>query len=254
MAIPIRSPDEIERIGAAGAVLWRLLKNAAQRVRPGDTTTEIERAARVAIAAEGAEPIMLNYRGRGVPPFPGSASICINEQVVHAVPGDQTVRAGDLLTIDCAIRLHRWCADAAISLVVGEHAARERLRATAVAVLEAAIGAMAPGAKWSAVAAAAERVAIAAGARLIVGYDGHGIGEFMHEPPRAWFGTTSDVRDFVLRPGMVLTVEPIIVSGAIETMTLDDGWSVVTRDGGDACHEERTVAVMRDGVRVLTGG
>lgn len=267
MAIPIKSPREIEAIRRAGRLLWSVLGGAVRDARVGVTTGELDARIAAAMGEAGAEPVLLGLRRQDGPPFPACSSISVNEEVVHAVPGVRILRTGDVVTIDAALRRGGWCADAARTLVVGEetnegvaglvHAAR--------ACLDAAIAAMTPGAAWSAAAGAAASAARAAGVRLVRTYAGHGIGRTLHEPPEAGFLDAGSGRgwargqDFILRPGMVLTVEPIVTEGAGDgsddpgLIGTDDGWTVLARDRSRACHEERTVAVTRGGPVVLTG-
>jgi methionyl aminopeptidase len=268
MAIRVKSPDDIEKMARAGMVLMDILRAAARQVRPGLTTGELDASIRKEIEHAGAEPVMLGYRGQDedAPPFAGAAAICLNEEVVHAVPGPRIFREGDIATIDCALRLDGWCADAAIGVAVGEiDPPRRRLLEGAGRVLQAAIAASRPGIWWSEVVAAAARAADAEGLWLLPDFAGHGIGRTLHELPAAGFELTlrgtaerSGSRgaaglDFLLRPGMTFTVEPVLTPGRTQVLALDDGWTMITADRSAAAHEERTLAVTASGVRVLTG-
>jgi methionyl aminopeptidase len=117
-----------------------------------------------------------------------------------------------------------------------------------------ACAAMTSGARWSSIVAILESWAERGGWRLAPSFPGHGIGRSLHEPPKAWTAPDGEraPRDFVLRPGMVLTLEPIAVLGEPEIIGLDDGWTVVTKDRAWACHEERMIAITRGGPRTLT--
>lgn len=225
-------------------------------IRPGQTSREVDATARRALGDAGLEPVLDGYRSGNSPAFPGAACVCINEEVVHSVPSDRIIRDGDLVTLDVAGRVSGWCADAAVTVVVGQSdPQRAGLCAAAREVLDSALASIAPGVRWGEVAARAAQTSQRLGYRLISGYDGHGIGRDLHEPPRAALALAADAHsaDFVLRPGMVLTVEPVLTSGSGRVVTLDDGWTVLTTDRAPACHEERTVAVVRTGCRVLTG-
>lgn len=266
MAIPIKSPDEIDAMRAAGRVLWRILGEVLNLCRLGTSSRDLNAAAHNAIRAAGAEPILLGYTQHGLPPFPGASCICINEEALHAPPSPRILRAGDIVTVDIALRIGGWCADAARSSIVpGDPGAAPpgatpesigRLLGATRRAIDAAIAAMAPGARWSAVAQAVGAIASSDGFSLIPAYSGHGIGRVLHEPPRAWSARHPDPdrpeRDFILRPGMVVTVEPILTSGRPETIVLDDGWTVLTADRAPVCHEERTIAITRGGPVVLT--
>jgi methionyl aminopeptidase len=258
---------------AAGRELWKILDALLALCIPGRSSMDLRREAHRRILASGAEPILLGYTQGGLPPFPGPVCICINEEVVHAPPSARVLRPGDVVTIDLAIRAGGWCADAARSIVVtaeplagraqahsgAQHDQAARLVAAAQNAADAGVAAMQAGARWSSVADAMGRVAADAGLVLIPGYSGHGIGRELHELPRAWSlrpappdGPGNPNPDFTLRPGMVLTLEPILTTGRAETILLDDGWTVLTADRAIVAHEERTVAITRSGPLVLT--
>jgi methionyl aminopeptidase len=260
MAIPLKSPEEIQRMARAGALLWSLLQRAAELARPGITTGQLDAWLHDQIRSAGAVPIMHGYRGqRGEAlPFPAAAAICINEEVVHAIPGPRLLRPGDIVTLDCALSLDGWCADAALTVLLGESdPQRTRLAQAAREVLAAAIEAIRPGRPWSQVAVAAGGTAQQAGFELLGDFAGHGIGRSLHEPPAAAFESPEHPAaaarlDFILRPGMAFTIEPVLVPGRAGVLALEDGWTVLTADRAPAAHEERTVAVTRTGVRILT--
>lgn len=245
----------------AGAVLWEILQSARDKVRPGVTSAELEAEIDDAITRAGAKPVMRGYRGqRGdAPPFPGSACICINEEAVHAVPGPRILRDGDLATIDCALQFDGWCADAAVGVVVGSapRPVEPRLLAAVEDVISACIDAVAPGRRWSEIAGVAHAAAGRHDCWLLTEFAGHGIGRTLHESPTVAFerpgqSAAAGGLDFILRPGMVFTIEPVLVPGRTRVLGLDDGWTIVTADRLPAVHEERTVAVNRRGVSVLT--
>ena len=250
MAIPIKSPADIEGMRRAGALLWRILEDCLLHARAQATTSSIESLIASRIVEAGADPVM---RTGG---FPGAASITVNEEVAHAPPGPRRLREGDLVTIDASLRLDGWCADAARAFAVGDPTPQaSRLLGAVRASMESVIAAIRPGVRWSQVARA---VLPPPGGSVIREYAGHGIGRALQEPPAAPFLPNSSGQmpsagqDFVLRPGMVLTVEPVLALGRPEVLGLDDAWTVVTADRSAAAHEERTVAVIRGGALVLT--
>ncbi len=252
MAIPIKTPGEIAAMRSSGRLAWSIIEEVAKGCRVGVTSRELDALARQCIARAGAEPLLLGYTSADNVPFPGASCICINEEVVHAVPSDRIVREGDVVTIDVAVRdTAGWCADAATSLIVGANPRADRLVQLGKHVLNAAIAAASPGVRWSQVATAAKQ-AVGDGFTLVPGYCGHGIGRSMHEHPRACFGSVKPADDFRLLPGMVITLEPIVVEGNPELVTLDDGWTVVTANRAWAVHEERTIAITRTGAQLLT--
>ncbi|MCC6661027.1 MAG: M24 family metallopeptidase [Phycisphaerales bacterium] len=264
MPIPIKAPAEINAMRPAARLAWSLLGGAVVRCAPGVTTAQIERHLREQMEESGAEPILRGIRqSTGGPAFPACCCVCLNEEAAHGIPGPRILREGDVVSIDVSLRLDGWCADAARAAVVGGAEVKghgHALAAAARAAARAVAAAMHPGVRWSLASGAAAGVARGAGLRLAAGLSGHGIGRGLHEPPEAWFGISTglpgaQVQDFILRPGMVLTVEPVLVSpghGEPTLLGLDDGFTVVTGDRARACHEEIMVAVTRDGPEVLT--
>jgi methionyl aminopeptidase len=232
------------------------VQEVAKACRAGVRTRELDQLARAAIARVGASPVLLGYKSTDGVEFPGAACICVNEEVVHAVPSDRIVRDGDLVTIDLALQHEGWCADAAVSVPVGgvgEQQRNVRLTKLTREALDIAIGLARPGVWWSTLADAAARFLAQSDCVLLSGYCGHGIGRDLHEAPRLCFGEPPGPEDVRLQPGMVLTIEPIVVEGAdASVVTADDGWTVLTSRRAWAAHEERTVAITRQRCEVLT--
>lgn len=260
--ILIKSDTEIEAMRAAGQVVARVLAACSAACTPGATTASINALAESLIDEAGAEPLFRWYptyrSGEG---FPAVTCISVNEEIVHGIPGPRVIAAGDAVSIDCGVRLRGWCADAAVTVGVpggaGQAGAEVAdLLATTRALLETAIELVAPGRRWSDIARVMEQVAVDAGYGIVREYVGHGIGREMHESPKVPNFVTHDVRsqDFVLEEGMVLAIEPMLALGTGETLALEDGWTVVTRDRRVAAHEEHTVAVGAKGADVLTRG
>jgi methionyl aminopeptidase len=271
-ALTLRTPREIDRIAAAGSVVARALDAAEHACAPGVTTLQINEAVAGVLRDAGAESLFRGYLQKGAPPFAGEACISVNEGVVHGLPGGRPIAPGDLVTVDVGARLGGWCADAARSLLVPggpDDALAARLIEATRTILEHAAACMAPGRRWSEVGLELEELARETGFGIVTEYVGHGIGRELHEPPKApayWTGFVGP--DFVLEPGLVLAIEPILTSrpGTAEDLTrqgglpawrtpvrgLDDGWTIVTADGCLACHEEHVVAVAPGGGRILT--
>lgn len=263
MPITLKTPREIDHVSDAGRVLSRVLDRLVVAAVPGVTTRLLGDLAERLIIDEGAESVLKGYTtGPHRPPFPGAVCLCVNEEVVHAPPSARRLRDGDILTIDLSLRYRGWCADAARSVVVGaaatdDHARLARVTAECLAGVAAC---MTPGVRWSDVAALAREHAAREGLRCVGRYVGHGIGRSLHEAPRlpilddevaAW---VRDAGDLVLRPGMVLTIEPILTPGDGRTVELADGWTVVMADGSPAAHEERTLAIVPGRCFDLTSG
>jgi len=255
LRIPLRNAEETEAIRRAGRVVANVLDVARQACSPGMTTAELSDICLAEIRRHGAESLFRGYRRGKLPPFPGDVCISVNEQVVHGIPGERIIREGDLVKVDCGVRLNGWCGDGARSILVGR--TDEKLRKLVDAtrnVLALAVDMMQPGTPWSDIALAMETAAAATGFGIVLDYVGHGVGRELHEPPKVpAFATGWDWKfDFVLRPGMVLAVEPMLTAGSPRVESLPDGWTVATCDGGFAAHEEHTIALTERGASILT--
>ncbi len=249
----LKSPREIGLMREAGKLVAEALRLCRSMATPGTRTIDIDQAVEALFRSRGATPLFKGYQGRV--PFPASTCISINEQVVHGIPGQRVIREGDLLKIDTACKLNGWCADAAVTLMIGEVSPeKRRLVEVAEQVLKAAMVEMGRRRWWSEVAGVMQRVAESAGFSVVTQYVGHGIGRVMHENPQVPNFVNRDLRkhDFKLEEGLVLAVEPMVNMGKADTDTLRDHWTVVTRDGLPSAHVEHTLAVTREGVYVIT--
>ncbi len=262
--IELKTRDQMRQMRLAGLVVADIHAKLREAVRPGLTTAQLDRVSADTIAAHGASSNFLGYYG-----YPATVCISVNDVVVHGIPDDRVLEAGDLVSFDCGAYLmadgRQWHGDAAFTVICGgdEAAAgpvgerRRRLNAVTEESMWAALAALASARRLSAVGEAVEEVvarhAEADGweAGIIEEYTGHGIGTAMHQDPDVLNYRARGISP-KLRPGMVLAVEPMLVTGDIETVTLADDWTVKTLDGGDAAHWEHTIALLEDGVSVLT--
>jgi methionyl aminopeptidase len=221
--------------------------------KPGVRTKDIDMAVEALYAQHGALPLFKGYPGKV--PFPAVTCISLNEQVVHGIPGPRIIRAGDLLKIDTACKLNGWCADAAVTIVVGEVRPEwRRLVKVGEEVLALAIAEVGRRKKWSEVAARMQYHVESAGFSVVEQYVGHGIGRIMHESPQVPNFVSKDIRksDFFLEPGLVLAIEPMVNMGRADVNILRDHWTVVTCDGLPSVHLEHTVAITPNGVMIVT--
>ncbi len=244
-----KSPGELDKMRRAGQILGATINEVVAAVEPGVTTLELDRVAEAFIREAGATPSFLGYKG-----FPGSICASINNEIVHGIPSkDRAVAEGDVVSLDFGTIWEGFQADSAVTVFVGPPPSDDakRLVETTQAALDAAIDVIRPGARLSDIGFAIEQVAIAGGLGVVREYGGHGIGRAMHEDPyiQNW-GPPG--RGPVLKPGLVLALEPMFNLGGDETRQLDDGWTVVTADGSLSAHWEHTVAVTEDGYEVLT--
>jgi methionyl aminopeptidase len=248
-AIQVKSPEQIDRMHAAGQVVARTLTTLKEAVRPGISTGELDSIAEREIRAAGAVPSFLGYFG-----YPASICTSVNEQVVHGIPSrDQVLRAGDVISIDCGAILDGWHGDSALSVGVGEiEPADQALLDACQAAMWTGIGQAVAGGRLSDISHAVERsVRASGGYGLIEEYTGHGIGTEMHmDPVVCNYGPPGQGPQ--LRAGMALAIEPMITRGRRHVAELDDGWTVVTVDGSRSAHFEHTVAITAEGPRVLT--
>lgn len=249
---------------AAGSLLTSVLDRAESIAAPGVTTLNISLQVDRWIRSAGGVPT-LAQPGRG--PFPGAACVTINEQVFGAPPGERVLAEGDLVTIDVALSRAGWHVDAARPIVVGESTRadprRAHLAAAARAVVLATVGALQAERPWSQAARVGLACAADFGVRVVPGFDGHGTGRLAYRRPRVSFCTDfahapgglgeGGGQDFIVRRGMVFTIEPVVTPGSGETIELDDGWTVATADGAPACSCEMTVAITPAGPRVVAG-
>ena len=247
--IHLKTPDEIDAIARGGAIINDFLVEVRPRIQPGISTLELDGFADDFIRAhDGAVPAFKGLYG-----FTGSVCTSLNEEVVHGIPkADRMLEDGDIISIDVGVKLDGWCSDSAWTFAVGEiderglhlmEVTEDALdRAVSAAVLEGSVGDIG--------AAVVERVK-GTGLSIIRDLVGHGVGREVHEAPQVPnFGVSGT--GAALREGMVLAIEPMLSCGTSDIQTLDDRWTVVTRDGTRSAHFEHTVAVTSAGPRVLT--
>ena len=257
MAITLRSRREIELIRKAGAVVADVLLKLQEITEPGVTTGQLDALALQMTANAGAQALFKGVRSPGAQiPFPGAICASINEQVVHGIPSDGVkLTEGDILSIDFGIRLDGYCGDAAVTIAIGEISEdKRRLMDVTKHVLGIAEAQARPGIKWSQIAAQMQDYAESAGFSVVKDFVGHGIGREMHEEPRVPNFVSDELlaHDILLTEGMVLAVEPMINAGTSAVRTLNNGWTVVTKDGRWSAHFEHTIAIMENGCEVLT--
>jgi len=255
----LKSPREIELMRAAGRVVHAVLRRMGEMVRPGLETEELGRVAEEMITAAGAEPLFKGVRSSATKfPFPSAICVSVNEEVVHGIPGSRRLQDGDIVGIDCGVRLRGYCGDAAETFPVGNPAPEtRRLLEVTSGALDLAIAEMRPGRWWSEIAALIQERVESAGFSVVREFVGHGIGQQMHEEPKVpnFADRQSRKSDFRLEPGLVIAVEPMVNAGGPEVRPGDSsGWPQVTRDGRWSAHFEHTVAITAAGVDVLTDG
>jgi methionyl aminopeptidase len=252
--IQLKTPDQIDLMRAAGLVVAAALERMREAVAPGVSTADLDAIAEGVIRDAGAVPSFKGYHG-----YPASICSSVNEQIVHAIPSPrQVLRDGDVVSLDCGAVLDGWHGDAAITVAVGEvDPAVLRMADVARDAMWAGIAAAARGAvsgrgRLTDVSYAIE-CAIRGGGRygIVDGYGGHGIGTEMHQDPHV-LNHGRPGKGPRLVPGLALAIEPMLTLGSPKTVELSDNWTVITRDRSIAVHVEHTMALLPDGVWVLT--
>ena len=242
-----KTPEEIDRMAAAGDILVRTMNLLAGKVRPGVTTMDLDRAAERFIRSQGATPAFKGYRG-----FPGSICASPNSMIVHGIPGPYKLSRGDILSVDIGVILDGWVADAARTFAVGpvSPVAQKLLQVTEESLM-VAVPQVRDGNRLGDVSHAIQEHVEAAGLSVVRSLVGHGIGRDMHEEPQIPnYGQPHT--GIVLEEGMVLAIEPMVTAGRHGVRVADDGWSIFSQDGSLAAHFEFTVAVTAEGPRILT--
>jgi methionyl aminopeptidase len=242
-----KSPAEIEKIAASGAILVRTLRLLERQVRPGVTTGELDAAAERFIRSQGAVPTFKGYRG-----FTGSICASPNSMIVHGIPGPYALERGDIISLDVGVTLDGWVADAARTFAVGPIGVlAQKLLESTERSLFAAVEQCVVGNRLGDVSHAVQAVAEGDGLGVVRTLVGHGVGRSMHEEPQIPnFGDPGTGPR--LEEGMVLAIEPMTTVGRPAVRVGGDGWAIYSQDGSLAAHFEFTVAITAEGPRILT--
>jgi methionyl aminopeptidase len=248
-----KSRAEIERMRRAGRVVAEVLALVEEELKPGVTTGHLDRLAEAHIRKAGATPSFKGYPGINPRrPFPGSLCISIDDEIVHGIPGERAIRAGQVVSVDAGAIVEGWHGDAARTFYVGEPPpeVRQLIDTTRQAML-AGIAAAVPGNHIEDISAAVEDVAKPHGFGVIRQFVGHGIGTAMHEEPQVPNYRTGR-RGRKLEPGLCLAIEPMFTLGDYRAHVLADDWTVSTVDGSLAAHFEDSIAITEGGPEILT--
>jgi methionyl aminopeptidase len=251
--VEVKTPEQIAKMRLAGLLVGETLELLRAAVRPGINTAELNALAEQNIRDGGGIPSFLGY---GHPPFPGTICASVNDEVVHGIPGDRVLAAGDVISIDCGAIVDGWHGDAAITVAVGEIPAEvQRLMDVTEGSMWAGFAAARLGGRVSDISHAIESHIRAQpdGNRygILEDYTGHGIGSAMHMPPNVPnYGRPG--RGEKLVRGLALAVEPMVTLGTKETSVAEDDWTIVTDDGSWAAHFEHTFTLTPDGAWILT--
>ncbi len=248
--VVIKTEAELALMREAGRVNARALAAVQALVRPGIMTAELDAAAEEVIHKYGGKPIFKGYPGAY--PYPATICVSINEELVHGIPGKRKLKEGDIVSVDCGTLLEGFVGDSAISVGVGELSAEaKRLLQVTEQALYIGIAEMHPGRRVGDISSAIQRFVEGQGFHVTREYTGHGVGRQMHEGPQVPnYGTSG--QGMVLRSGMTIALEPMVLVGTGQTRVLSDRWTVVSADDSLTAHFEHTIVVTPTGPMILT--
>ena len=245
--ITIKSPQEMEAMARAGAIVGSTLTLLKRSVEPGMTTRDQEKIAYQEITRCGAQPTFKGYLG-----FPASICASVNQEIVHGIPGKRVLQEGDIIKLDVGATIDGFIGDAAVSVPVGQVTPEAiSLMDVTRESLELGIKAAQPGNRIGDIGYAVQTYAESRGYGVVREFVGHGVGRFLHEDPQVPnYGDAG--KGQLLRAGMCIAIEPMLNIGDWHTRILDDHWTVVTKDGSLSAHFEHTIAITEDGPQILT--
>lgn len=248
--IVIKNEAELAKMRQAGRLNALALATVREMIRPGVATADLDAAAEELIRKHGGIPVFKGYPGAY--PYPATLCISINEELVHGFPSKRRLKEGDIVSVDCGTLLEGYVGDSAFTVGVGEISSQaQRLLEVTQHALEVGIAQMRVGNRTGDISAAIQHYVESNGFHVTREYTGHGVGQQMHEGPQVPnYGTPG--RGVVLRPGMTIALEPMVLVGTPRTRVLPDQWTVVSADGSLTAHFEHTVAVTESGPWILT--
>jgi methionyl aminopeptidase len=247
--IILKAPWELEILRRANRLVAATLRELANRTLPGATTLELDRFAETYLRERGAQPAFKGYRD-----YPFTLCASINEAVVHGFPSTRPLQEGDILSLDMGAVVDGYYGDAAVTLPIGRISSEaERLLRVTQECLDRAVRAAQPGGRLAEISRAVQEHAEGNGFSVVRVFVGHGIGKALHEAPQIPnFVEAGQGRGPVLKPGMVLAIEPMINAGGPDVRVLEDRWTAVTTDGSLSAHFEHTIAITEQGPEILT--
>lgn len=245
--IEVKNREQLDRMRSAGRIVAEVLEIMKEMVKPGVSTEELDEAAEEHIRSYGAVPAFKGYNG-----FPATLCTSINEEVVHGIPGLRALKNGDIISIDCGALYHGYYGDSAITLPVGDISEdNKRLLTVCDESLKLGIAQALKGNRLFDISYAIQSYVERNGMSVVRDYVGHGIGTKMHEEPQLPnFGKPG--RGPRLEVGMALAIEPMVNLGGYNVETLEDEWTVVTKDRRASAHFEHTIAITENGPEILT--
>lgn len=248
--ITIKTPQEIEVMREAGRINAEALAAAKAAIHPGATTADLNAAAEDVLRKHGVYSPFKNYPGPY--PYPASTNVSVNDELVHGIPGKRKLKEGDIVSVDCGVVYEGFVADSAISAPVGHISPEaQRLLEVTEGALYAGIRCMVANKRVGDVSAAVQAYVESRGFSVTREYTGHGVGRQMHEGPQVPnYGVPG--RGMLLRVGMTIALEPMVLTKSFRTRVMPDEWTVASADGGLTAHYEHSVAITEDGPYILT--
>lgn len=252
--IIIKSPEEINKMRAAGQLAAKVLDMIGSYVQPGVTTNQLNDICHQFILEQQAIPAPLNYQGGNKIPFPKSICTSVNQEVCHGIPSDRILKNGDIINIDVTVIKDGYHGDTSKMFCVGTPSIlAKRLIAITQECLYLAIKALRPEINSRVIGETIQKHAEQANFSVVREYCGHGIGKGFHEDPQiVHFASNNPANNFILKPGMIFTIEPMINAGQRFTKIKPDHWTVVTKDHSLSAQWEHTICITSNGAEVLT--
>lgn len=247
-----KSQKDLEKMRAVGELIAEVRESLRSMVAPGVTTLEMNTAAERMMRDAGAIPTFIGYKPHGMVPFPFAICASANDQIVHGFSNDTPLKEGDIISLDMACTLEGFVGDTAITVPVGEVSDElKKLIRVTEECLALGIEQCHPNKRVGDIGAAIQAHAEKNGYGIVRDYTGHGIGRSMHEAPQIPNCGRAGTRERI-RAGYCFAIEPMLNIGTHETRTLEDKWTVVTKDGKPSAHAEHTIAVTPQGPEILT--
>lgn len=245
--IVCRSRSEIEKLRRSGLLVRQLLEETRRQAMPGVSTLDLEAFVEKRLRESGAKPAFKGYRG-----YPCCLCASVNEEIIHSIPSGRRLKEGDIVSLDLGVILDGYYGDSALTAAVGEISEPlQRLLRVTRECLDLGIRQARAGNRVGDISSAVQRHAEENGYSVVREFVGHGVGRALHEEPQVPnYGQAG--RGPLLKPGMVIAIEPMVNAGGPAVRVLDDKWTAVTADGKHSAHFEHMVAVMPDGADILT--
>jgi len=246
--IILKTKEQIDKLDEANKIVHAVLDQVESRISIGATTRELDELAERLVREFDAKPTFKGYAG-----YPASLCVSINDEIVHGIPGNRVIENGDIVSIDFGATYSGYVGDAARTIIVGDapEVAIDLVSHTLEALIDG-VEQMVPGNQIFDIARAIDAIAREHNYGNIKNFCGHGIGEKMHEDPKVFNYENKQETNIHLREGMVFALEPMFTLGGLDSASiLDDKWTAVTSDGSPAAHWEVSVAITKEGPRVL---